>query len=187
MSPPTNAFTSSAVSSPISPQPGIGSANRLGNQENLATPYANSPASTTAAVKQTGQETLARRRVLLIQQDPPPFRLGPDDAASSSSASSSSSSSSSASAAAPARAGQRRASGQGLKGAATRAAPRSRPSTDNQVCNTSAVVPHVLQRLVFQCSADCLYPSSSPEEEADAPQLRLWHNTSTVSKAEPKA
>lgn len=135
MSPSTNAFTSSTISAPLSPQPGIGSANRLGNQENLTAPYVNLPASTTAAVKQTGQETLARRRVVPPRQEPPPFRLGPDDAASSSSASLSSSSSSSASAAAPVRAqpGQRRASGQGLKGAATRAALRSKPSTDNQV------------------------------------------------------
>ena len=141
MSPPTNAFASSAISLPLSPQPGIGSAIRLGNQENLAAPYANSPASTTAAVKQTGQGTLATRRVLPYRQDPPPFRVGPDDAASSSSsASSASSSSSSASVAAPARAGQRRASGQGLKGAGTRAAPRSRTSTDHQVCKKRAIV-----------------------------------------------
>lgn len=134
MSPPTPAF--SAAISPSAPQPGTRlTPDRLGNQENLAGPYASASPSASPAVKQPRQEPLARRRVLPTRQEPPPFRLGSDGASSSSSSSSSSSFSSSAGAGAPpARAGQRRASGQGTQGPGPRAAAQSRTSNDNQVC-----------------------------------------------------
>ncbi len=135
MSPPPNAFSPT-----LGPSPGSGSANRLGNQENLAIPYASLPAARTeltSAVKRSPSkpETLARRRVLPARQDQQPYRLGsregPGDSAISSSSSPSSSSSSSRDDSA--RAGQRRASGQGTKAKALKAAPRTRTTKDSQV------------------------------------------------------
>ena len=139
MSPPTNAFSSASLEPPPGMPPAIGSTKRLGNQENLASPYPISSDLTSgskSAVKQPKREIEERSRVVPPRHSQQPFRVDSDeDSASASSLSSSSSSSSGVTAN---RAGPKKASGQGTKATALRAAPRSRSTKDNQVSSSSS-------------------------------------------------
>ncbi|DBA98036.1 TPA: hypothetical protein ACH3X3_012864 [Trebouxia sp. C0006] len=129
MSPPTNAFSAASLEPPPGMPPAIGSTNRLGNQENLASPYPISP-DLTSGFKREMKE---RRKVVPPRQSQQPFRVDPhDDSASASSSASSSSSSSSSSGAMATRAGPKKVSGQGAKATALRAAPCSRSTKDGQ-------------------------------------------------------
>ena len=140
MSPPTNAFSSASLEPPPGMPPAIGSTKRLGNQENLASPYPISSdliSGSKSAVKQPKREIEERSRVVPPRHSQQPFRVDSDeDSASASSLSSSSSSSSSGVIANGA--GLKKASGQGTKATALRAAPRSRSTKDNQVSSSSS-------------------------------------------------
>ena len=134
MSPPTNAFSSTAVAPPSGMPAELGFLNRQGNQENLAAPYSVPSQVGLSALQPDKQQTLARRRVV-PQQQGRQIRPGSDarsDGSSSSSSSATGSGASSSSSAVPVRRAQGMAA-TAPRATALKAAPKPRATRDSQV------------------------------------------------------